>query len=121
METRNPCWRAVLVVARDGSVSLRMGELSPTSGLVVVADCPACRDAPRGGHDHHWWRIQTTFGYLVGEFGLPSRAEAHAAAAALGGLPIDWTDPALATTFDRNVHGSARSLLARWGLVRAAA
>ncbi len=111
----------VMVVRIDGSVGLRLGEVTATSGLVVVADCSACISPAAGvRHQHHRWHVQTTFGYLVGDLALTTRSDAHAAAAALGRLPIDWTDPTLSVAANSEARQLAISALARWGLTRAA-
>lgn len=111
----------VLVVRSDGSVGVRQGEQTSTRGLLVVADCPACvQPATVERHVHRRWQLQTTFGYLVGDLGLTSRQDAHAAAAALGSLPIDWNDPALAIGPDASIRRAALTVLARWGLARVA-
>lgn len=113
----------VLVVCSEGSLRWRMGERSTTHGLLVVADCSACEaDAPSvAGHSHRRWRVQTDSGYLVGDLSLATRREAQAAAAALGCLAIDWRDPQLAVQPGSEVREAALSVLARWGLARAAA
>lgn len=112
----------VLVVCSDGSVRWRMGERTTTPGLVVVADCSACEGGGEttGRHSHRRWRVQTVGGYLVGDLSAGSR-EARAAAAALGGLAIDWRNPQLAVQPDPEVREAAVSVLTRWGLARAAA
>jgi hypothetical protein len=110
-----------MVVRTDGSVALRRGELTATSGLVIVAECALCDHRASGRHVHRRWRMRTTSGYLVGDMSLPSRTEAQAAAVALGELPIDWQDPVLAVQFDPEQRSVALATLARWGLARAAA
>lgn len=112
----------VMVVGTDGSVRWRMGEPTATPGLLVVADCPACEGgADAVQHAPGQWRVQTDSGYLVGDLSLASRREAHAAATALGRLAIDWRDPQLAVQPGPEVREAALSVLARWGLARAAA
>lgn len=112
----------VLVVRVDGSVGWRYAEPTTTRGLVVVADCKACDgtgDARR--HVHRRWRIQTTSGFLVGDLSLPSRADAQAAARALGELAIDWRNPAITLDIDPESRAAALAVVARWGLAHAAA
>ena len=112
----------VMVVGSDGSVRWRMGEPTATSGLFVVADCPVCEGVEdEARHAHRQWRVQTDSGYLVGDLSLASRREAQAAATALGCLAIDWRDPQLAVQPGPEVREAALSVLARWGLARAAA
>jgi hypothetical protein len=116
------CRVPVVVVRSDGSVGLRVGEATATPGLFVVADCPACaKPAAAAGHTHCRWRVQTIFGYLVGDLSLTSRRDAHAAAAALGDLEVDWTDARLAVDHDVEARVSAEAVLSRWGLTRAVA
>jgi hypothetical protein len=90
--------------------------------LFVVADCLACaRPDTAARHVHRRWRVQTVFGYLVGDLGLTSRRDAHAAAAALGALELDWTDARLAVDHPPESTTAAKAVLSRWGLVRAVA
>ncbi|HZC53152.1 MAG TPA: hypothetical protein VE441_11725 [Mycobacterium sp.] len=65
--------------------------------------------------------MQTVFGHLVGDLSLPSRQGAHAAAAAVGALELDWTDPRLAIDHDDKARTAAHAVLSRWGLSRAVA
>jgi hypothetical protein len=112
----------VLVVRSDGPVGVRMAERTAIPGLFVVVDCPACAEPVAAArHLRRRWRVQTIFGYLVGDLSLTTRRDAHAAASALGTLSLDWTDAGLAV--DHNIEGQAmvRGVLARWGLTRAAA
>jgi hypothetical protein len=110
------CTTLVMVVRSDGSVGLRLGERTRTPGLFVVADCPACAwPGDTGEHVHRRWRLQTTFGYLVGELSLTSRREAMAAASALGALSLDWTDARLALDHDEEARTTVATLLSRWG------
>jgi hypothetical protein len=112
----------VLVVRSDASVGLRMGEPTRTPGLFVVADCLACaRPDTAAGHVHRRWRVQTVFGYLVGDLSLTSRQDAHAAAAALGALELDWTDARLAVDHPPESTTAAQAVLSRFGLARAVA
>jgi hypothetical protein len=112
----------VPVVRSDGSVGVRMGERTTIPGLIVVADCPACAEPAAGArHQHRRWRVQTIFGYLVGDLSLTRRRDAHAAAAALGTLALDWTDAGLAVDHDAETQPLVGEVLARWGLTRAAA
>jgi hypothetical protein len=114
-------WMPVLVVRSDGSVGPRRGEAPAAAGLVVVADCPACREPVEGTRQaHRRWQIQTTVGYRVGDLRPTSRQNAHTAAVALGNLSIDWTNPTLAFAASANIR-QALSALARPGLTRAAA
>jgi hypothetical protein len=116
------CTVPVVVVRSDGSVGLRVGEATTTPGLFVVADCPACTEpADAARHAHRRWRVQTIFGYLVGDLSLTSAREAHAAAAALGDLQLDWTDARLALDHEAEARVSAEAVLSRWGLTRAVA
>jgi hypothetical protein len=112
---------SVMIVRSDGSVACRRGELTATAGLIVVAEWASCESGEATRHVHRRWRIQTTSGYLVGDMSLSSRIDAHDAAAALGGLQIEWNDPALALWFEPKVRSAALVVLARWGLTRAAA
>jgi hypothetical protein len=112
----------VLVVRSDGSVGVRMAERTTIPGLFVVADCPACAErAAAARHLHRRWRVQTIFGYLVGDLSLTRRRDAHAAAAALGTLALDWTDAGLAVDHNTKAQAMVGEVLARWGLTRAAA
>jgi hypothetical protein len=112
----------VLVVRSDGSLGVRMGERTTIPGLFVVVDCPACAEPVAAArHQHRRWRVQTIFAYLVGDLSLTRRRDAHAAAAALGALALDWTDARLAVDHDAEAQALGREALARWGLTRAAA
>jgi hypothetical protein len=114
------CTVPVVVVRSDGSVGLRIGEATTTPGLFVVADCPACAEpAIAARHMHRCWRVQTIFGYLVGDLSLTSGRDARAAAAALGDLEVDWTDARLAVDHEVEARVSAEAVLSRWGLTRA--
>lgn len=114
------CTVPVLAVSSDGSVGVRMAERTPIPGLFVVADCLACGEpAAAARHLHRRWRVQTIFGYLLGDLSLTSRRDAHAAAAALGTLALDWTG--LAVDHDAEARAVVGEMLARWGLTRAAA
>jgi hypothetical protein len=115
------CTVPVLIVRSDGSVGVRMGRTT-TPGLFVVADCPACAEpAAAARHLHRRWRMQTIFGYLVGDLSLTRRRDAHAAAAALRALALDWTDAGLAVGHDAEARAVVGEVLARWGLTHAAA
>ncbi len=117
----------VVVVRTDGSVGWRMGEPSATPGLFIVAECPACHDVRRpdsrarsaDNHVHRRWRLQTESGYLLGNRGVASLRDAEDAAATLGGLPIDWSDPSVATRPDPAIRNAALAILSRCGLARA--
>jgi hypothetical protein len=88
----------------------------------VVADCPACAEpAVAARHMHRRWHVPTIFDYLVGDLSLTSRRDAHAAAAALGDLEVDWTDAHLAGDHKAEARVSAEAVLSRWGLTRAVA
>ncbi len=87
------CTTLVIVLRSDGTVGMRMGDQTATPGLFVVADCPACtQPADTDKHVHRRWRLETTFGYLVGDLGLTSRRDAMAVRAALGAVRVDWTE-----------------------------
>jgi hypothetical protein len=122
MDGVQACTVPMLVVRSDGSVGLRMGEATKTPGLFVVADCQACAQPPAAAeHVHRRWRVQTVFGYLVGDLGLTSWQDAHAAAASLGELELDWTDARLAVDQRAESIAAAQAVLSRWGLARAVA
>lgn len=122
MGTTQPSAVPVMVVGTDGSVRWRTGEPTCTSGLLVVADCPACEGvADAVHHAHRQWHVQTDTGYLVGDLSSAGRLGAQAAATALGRLAIDWRDPQLAVQPGPEVREAALSVLVRWGLARAAA
>ncbi len=88
------CTTLGMVVRSDGSVGVRMGE-TRTPGLLVVANRSACAcPGGTGAHLHRRWRLQTAFGYLVGDLGLTIRRDAMAVGAALGAVRVDWTERA---------------------------
>jgi hypothetical protein len=112
--------RPVLVVRVDGSVGLRMGMPSSTPGLIVVPECPRCIDVDTSARHHHRsWRIQTSFGYLVGDLSSRPRTEALAAAAALGQLDVRWDDPRVLMAPLRT-RAVVNEVLACWRICRAA-
>lgn len=112
----------VMVVRADASVGWRLGEATTTPGLFVVADCAACDGASTmTRHTHRRWRVQTERGYLVGDLSLAVRQDAHAAAASLSELKVDWRDANLAVQTDPSLRAAAVKVLSRWGLARAAA
>jgi hypothetical protein len=99
-----------------------MAEQTTTPGLFVVADCPACAEPGAATrHAHRRWRVQTIFGYLVGDLSLTILQDAHAVAAALGALELDWTDARLAVDHDGDARTAAHAVPSRWGLSRAVA
>ena len=111
--------RYVMVVRADWSVGVMAAEPSATPGLVVVANCRACRGGS-GRHRHRRWAVRTTSGYRIGNRWLLSRQAAHQAAAALGALPVDWSDPVLVVSVEPAVQLDAVRVAARWGLTHAA-
>lgn len=113
---------SVKVVRADGSVGWRLGELTTTPGLVVVADCAACDGtSTSASHTHSRWRVQTENGYRVGDFSVSRRSDAHDAAGALKCVQVDWSHVALVVDLDPTVQVAALSIISRWGLTRATA
>lgn len=110
-----------MTVRTDGTVGLRLAETTPTAGLLIVADCGACRGTGVDHvHRHRRWRLQTQWGYLLGDLRVSRRGDALAAAERLGDLEVDWTDPLLVVRADAALGERARQLLACHGLAAAA-
>jgi hypothetical protein len=87
------CTTLVMVVRSDGSVGVRIGDRTRSPGLFVVADCSAgAWSGDTGEHVHPRWRLQTAFGYLIGDLGLTCRRDAMAVRAALGAIQVDRTE-----------------------------
>jgi hypothetical protein len=59
--------------------------------------------------------------YLVDDLSLTSQRDAHAAAAALGDLEVDWTDAHLAGDHKAEARVSAEAVPLRWRLTRVVA